>query len=187
MSEANQKIDNKKAKVNLVQNQGLDAKQSSATVVIKKAIFEIATSNLEEQWILDLGCTFHRTPNKNYFEDFRSFEGGQVLLGNNKSCKVLVSGIVGFKMHDGIEKVLKNVRDVTFREQEMYMAKTYIDLENPSTEQNTIQLEVELHRNSTSINEATMDDNENMAHEEFTQVQEDELQTYQLARDKKRR
>lgn len=52
------------------------------------------------------------TPNKDWFETFKSVDGGQVLLGNNKSCKVLGVGYVRIKMHNGMERILQNVRHI---------------------------------------------------------------------------
>ncbi|PON85524.1 hypothetical protein TorRG33x02_186730 [Trema orientale] len=50
------------------------------------------------------------TPNKHWFEEFKQIDNGQVLLGNNKGCKVVGIGTVRIKMHDGVERVLENVR-----------------------------------------------------------------------------
>ena len=53
---------------------------------------------------------FHMTPNRSWFEEFTKQDGGMVLLGNNKPCKVLGVGSVRIKMFSGMEKVLKGVR-----------------------------------------------------------------------------
>ena len=50
------------------------------------------------------------TPNKSWFEDFNQDEGGIILLGNNKPCKVQGVGSVRIKMYNGVEKVQENVR-----------------------------------------------------------------------------
>ncbi|KAL6338672.1 hypothetical protein AAG906_021489 [Vitis piasezkii] len=42
-----------------------------------------------KDWILDSGCSFHMCPIKAWFEDFKEADGGHVLLGNNKQCKIL--------------------------------------------------------------------------------------------------
>lgn len=57
-------------------------------------------------WILDCGCTYHMSPNKSWFEQFKPGEGGKVLLGNNNSCKVLGMGTVRIKAHIGKELIL---------------------------------------------------------------------------------
>ena len=50
------------------------------------------------------------TPNKSWFEDLDEQVSDSVLLGNNKSCKIIAIGSVRFKLHDGAERVIKNVR-----------------------------------------------------------------------------
>ena len=50
------------------------------------------------------------TPNESWFEDFNQDEGGMVLLGNNKACKVQGVGSIRIKMYNGVEKMLENVR-----------------------------------------------------------------------------
>ncbi|KAG8362995.1 hypothetical protein BUALT_BualtUnG0016000 [Buddleja alternifolia] len=73
-------------------------------------VLTVSNNNSENEWILDSGCTFHMTPNRGWFDEFTKLEGGSVLLGNNKSCKVQGIGSVRIKMFNGIEKVLKQVR-----------------------------------------------------------------------------
>lgn len=74
----------------------------------------LCTSNTidDQSWILDSGCTFHMTLNMDWFESFEDRDGGQVLLGNNKACRVLGIGAVRFKMFNGFERVLQDVRYV---------------------------------------------------------------------------
>ena len=45
-----------------------------------------------ENWILDSGCTFHMTPNRDWFSTYEPVHKGVVLMGNNASCKVVVLG-----------------------------------------------------------------------------------------------
>ena len=33
-----------------------------------------------DEWILNLGCTFHMTPNKNFFQTYESINGGNVTM-----------------------------------------------------------------------------------------------------------
>ena len=47
---------------------------------------------------------------KDWFETFQSVKGGQVLLGNNKSCKIMGIGTVRIKQFDGVERILQQVR-----------------------------------------------------------------------------
>ena len=48
-------------------------------------------------------------PNKAWFEDLKQGDGGVVLLGNNRLCKVQGISSVRIKMHNDVEKVLTNV------------------------------------------------------------------------------
>ena len=50
------------------------------------------------------------TPNKAWFETFKTVNGGQVILGNNKACDVQGIGTVRLKLHDGVERMLQQVR-----------------------------------------------------------------------------
>ena len=36
-----------------------------------------------DEWILDSGYTFHKTPNKTFFRTFKGVDGGNVTMGNN--------------------------------------------------------------------------------------------------------
>lgn len=73
-------------------------------------VLTVSDSNSGKDWVLDSGCTFHMCPNKCWFSDLESVNGGKVLLGNNEACAVEGIGSVRIKMFDGIERTLKNVR-----------------------------------------------------------------------------
>ena len=75
-------------------------------------VLVVSTKHLDRHWIMDSGCSFHMTPNGGWFEDYKEINGGQVLLGNNKPCKVIGIGSVRIKTHDGIERILLDVRHV---------------------------------------------------------------------------
>ena len=73
-------------------------------------ILMVSSVNSEKEWILESSCTFHMTPNKAWFEDFKQEEGGLVFLRNNKPYQVKGIGSIRIRMHNGVEKVLSNVR-----------------------------------------------------------------------------
>ena len=73
-------------------------------------VLNMAEMDLGKEWILDSRCSFHMCPIKAWFEDFKEADGGHVLLGNNKHCKILGTGTVKIKHYDGIERVLEDVR-----------------------------------------------------------------------------
>jgi len=51
-------------------------------------------------------------PNKGWFKNYKQIDGDIALLGNNKSCKVIMIGSLRIRMHNGVEKVLEDVRHV---------------------------------------------------------------------------
>ena len=50
------------------------------------------------------------TSNQDWLSEFKSLEGGKVVMGNNETCQVTGMGAVSFKMHDGAIRILKDVR-----------------------------------------------------------------------------
>ncbi|GJV24694.1 retrovirus-related pol polyprotein from transposon TNT 1-94 [Tanacetum coccineum] len=62
------------------------------------------------EWIMDSGGSFHMTPRRDFLFDFKEFNGGTVLLGNNRACAIKGTGKVRVQMKDGSSFVLENVR-----------------------------------------------------------------------------
>ena len=60
---------------------------------------------------MDSGCTWHKTPKKDLFEELCD-HGGSVFLGNNKACKIADVRSVRFKLHDESMRLLTEVRYV---------------------------------------------------------------------------
>lgn len=60
--------------------------------------------------MLDSGCTFHICPNRSLYHEYKSIDGGSVLMGNNNGCKIVGIGYVKKKMYDGVIKTLHGVR-----------------------------------------------------------------------------
>ncbi|GJS47671.1 retrovirus-related pol polyprotein from transposon TNT 1-94 [Tanacetum coccineum] len=61
------------------------------------------------KWIMDSGGSFHMTPRRDFLFDFKEFNGGTVLLDDNKACAIKGTGKVRVQMKDGSSFVLKNV------------------------------------------------------------------------------
>ncbi|KAI5653749.1 hypothetical protein M9H77_30936 [Catharanthus roseus] len=80
-------------------------------------------SPVSEHWILDLGCTFHMTPNKHWFSDFKPLEHGKVFMGNNHVCEIKGIGNVFIKMHDGVTRKLTEQNGVAERMNRTIMEK----------------------------------------------------------------
>lgn len=66
-------------------------------------------SDITSDWILDSGCTYHMTCNKDWLSDFKQLEGGKVIMGNSQTCQVKGVGKVNIKMFDGIVRTLKDL------------------------------------------------------------------------------
>ncbi|KAG8475695.1 hypothetical protein CXB51_032441 [Gossypium anomalum] len=69
-------------------------------------------SKVSEEWILDSGCTFHMSPNRDWFTTYETVSEGVVLMGNNASCKIAGVGTIKVKMFDGVVRTLSDVRHV---------------------------------------------------------------------------
>ena len=65
-----------------------------------------------DEWILDSGCTYHMSPNREWFFDLAELNGGVVYMGNDNACKTGGIGSIRLKNHDGSIRVLKDVRYV---------------------------------------------------------------------------
>ena len=75
-------------------------------------VFTITTKNTENEWVLNLGCTFHMCPTRTYFCNYQKLNGGSVYLGNNQTCKVIGIGTVKIRSTDGTIRLLRNLRHV---------------------------------------------------------------------------
>ncbi|KAG8481491.1 hypothetical protein CXB51_026341 [Gossypium anomalum] len=69
-------------------------------------------SKVSEEWILDSGCTFHMSPNWDWFTTYETVSEGVILMGNNASCKIAGVGTIKVKMFDGVVRKLSDVRYV---------------------------------------------------------------------------
>ena len=61
-------------------------------------------------WIMDSGGSYHMSPRLDVFFDFLECDGGSVLLGDNRECKIKGIGKVRLQLKDGSIFVLHNVR-----------------------------------------------------------------------------
>ncbi|GJT87968.1 retrovirus-related pol polyprotein from transposon TNT 1-94 [Tanacetum coccineum] len=62
------------------------------------------------EWIMDSGGSFHMTPRRDFLFDFKEFNGGTILLGDNRACVIMGIRKVRVQMKDGSSFVLENVR-----------------------------------------------------------------------------
>lgn len=61
---------------------------------------------------MDSGCSFHISPIKKWFSELKTFNGGDVLLGNNHACKIRGIGTIYIRMFDGVVRKITDVRYV---------------------------------------------------------------------------
>nr|GEW16865.1 retrovirus-related Pol polyprotein from transposon TNT 1-94 [Tanacetum cinerariifolium] len=62
------------------------------------------------EWIMESGGSFHMTARMDFLFDFKEFNGGTALLGDNRACTIRGTGKVRVKMKDGSSFMLKNMR-----------------------------------------------------------------------------
>ena len=51
-------------------------------------------------WLLDLGCTYHICPKKEWFSTNKPYDGGSVLMGNDAVCKTVGIDNIRMRMFD---------------------------------------------------------------------------------------
>ncbi|KAG8478906.1 hypothetical protein CXB51_028758 [Gossypium anomalum] len=72
----------------------------------------VNNSKVNEKWILDSGCTFHMSPNRDCFTIYETVSECVVLIGNNASCNIVSIGMIKVKMFDRVVKTLSGMRHV---------------------------------------------------------------------------
>lgn len=59
------------------------------------------------KWVVDSRCTYHMCPDKHLRVNYKPFNGGEVMIGNNSMCKVIGLGTIRLKMFNGMIRELK--------------------------------------------------------------------------------
>lgn len=69
--------------------------KASVTTENDRIIFFAAKNNLKsnDEWILDLGCSYHICPNRDLFSTYESADSEIVLMGNMIFVKLLVRAL----------------------------------------------------------------------------------------------
>lgn len=70
----------------------------------------VSTEDTKEEWVMDSGCSFHITPDKEYLFDLEEFSGGKVLMANNTHCDIKGIGKIKIQNPDGSKVILTEVR-----------------------------------------------------------------------------
>ncbi|KAG8502990.1 hypothetical protein CXB51_000989 [Gossypium anomalum] len=76
-------------------------------------VASVNDSKVSEEWILYSGCTFHMSPNQDWFTTYETMYECVVLMGNSASCKIAGVGTIKAKMFDGVVRTLSEVRHVS--------------------------------------------------------------------------
>ena len=68
--------------------------------------------HLMDSWIMDLTCSYHMMPNKDWFDTKKLVNSGSTLMGNDASCRAVEIGSIKVNMFDGVIRMLCDVRHV---------------------------------------------------------------------------
>ncbi|KAL4360887.1 hypothetical protein GQ457_04G022640 [Hibiscus cannabinus] len=90
--------------VNVVQNDNSDCSDGD--------MLSISTTQLMDAWILDSGCSYHITPNREWFSTYMPINSGSVYLGDDSCCNIVGIGEVRIRMYDGTVRTLCDVRHI---------------------------------------------------------------------------
>ncbi|KAG8497256.1 hypothetical protein CXB51_008476 [Gossypium anomalum] len=107
-----------KIKREAVNQKGKQPKNSGEANVVEDysdgdlLVSSINNSKVSEEWILDSGCTFHMSPNQDWFTTYEIVSEGVVLIRNNASCKIASVGTINVRMLDGVVRTLSDIRHV---------------------------------------------------------------------------
>ncbi|KAG8486072.1 hypothetical protein CXB51_019444 [Gossypium anomalum] len=75
-------------------------------------VASVNNSKMSDEWILDSGCTFHMSPNQDWFTTYETVSEDVILMGNNASCKIIGVETINVKMFDRVVKTLSDVQHV---------------------------------------------------------------------------
>ncbi|GMI64410.1 hypothetical protein HRI_000110300 [Hibiscus trionum] len=99
--ESDDKHDASSKTVNVVQNENLDCSDGD--------MLSISTTQFTNAWILDSECSYHITPNKDWFSTYMFVNSGSVYLGDDRCCNIVGIGEFKIKVYDGTVRTLCDV------------------------------------------------------------------------------
>lgn len=70
----------------------------------------VSSQVTSKRWILDSGCTFHSTSDKEVLFDLKEFNGGRVFMANNTRGDIKGIGKIRISNPNGSEVILKDVK-----------------------------------------------------------------------------
>ena len=94
------------------QNKSQDSNDSANTVSERRQslVLTVSTLDSKQEWVLDSGCSFHITPQRDVLYNYKDVNGGKVLMANNTQCEVKGIGNIKIRNTDGVEVILTDVR-----------------------------------------------------------------------------
>ncbi|CAA0838500.1 Unknown protein [Striga hermonthica] len=81
---------------NVVQNKESDCSDGD--------MLSISTAQYDDAWILDSGCSYHITPNREWFVTYKPGNSGSVFLGDDRCCGIVGIGDVKIRINGFIPK-----------------------------------------------------------------------------------
>ncbi|KAL2533054.1 Retrovirus-related Pol polyprotein from transposon TNT 1-94 [Abeliophyllum distichum] len=75
-------------------------------------VMTVSKGNQNQEWILDSGCTFHMSPIRAWFKDYKEIEPRKVYMGANNTQVAVKIGNIDIRIHDGMVRTIHNVRHV---------------------------------------------------------------------------
>ena len=60
-------------------------------------------------WLIDLGASCHMTPHREWFYEYKKYNGGDVYFGDNSPASIIGRGRVKLKLKDGRIRTLPGV------------------------------------------------------------------------------
>ncbi|KAJ0869659.1 putative RNA-directed DNA polymerase [Helianthus annuus] len=91
-------------------NQGHQSSEESLDGYDSADVLVVADHGSKDDWIMDSGGSYHMTPNRSLFKDFKAENLGSVKLGDDRTCMIEGHGTVVLKLANGTEIELPNVR-----------------------------------------------------------------------------
>jgi hypothetical protein len=82
-------------------------------VVDKESLLCVTDDKVQSEynWVFRFGICYHVCPNRALFSTYESVDG-VCLMGNNITCKIIVKDIIRIKIHDGVVRILNDVKHV---------------------------------------------------------------------------
>ena len=71
-----------------------------------------SSSGKSTLWLIDSGASYHMTPDRNSFSTYREIDGGEILMENDASCRMVGVGNVKIGMFDDVIRTITDVRHV---------------------------------------------------------------------------